>query len=207
MPFKRSIFALVTAILLTFALAAVASAQWPTTCVEANDAFERYVGNHHNVGIYQRTFGYGYEAEQACQRDHGRDIRAAFNWAFPGQSYSPPADTSVEIPPHWAPPAFYTAFVADEGNRFSFYFTIPNDGRPGALPILGIRFTIIGATQFREETQTLERGEEPPIGVSYYKSDFNPGMHVFVIRAFNSAGDGLPTYRKFNVTHRQGLGA
>ena len=98
---KRSIFAIIAGLLLAAGISTVALAQWPTTCVEANDAFERYVGNEHNVGIYQRTFGDGPEAEQACQNDHREDIRAAFNWAIP-ESTPATAPTPVEPPP---PPA------------------------------------------------------------------------------------------------------
>ncbi len=37
--------------------AATVSATWPTTGVEANDAFERNAGRLENVGIYQRVYG------------------------------------------------------------------------------------------------------------------------------------------------------
>lgn len=53
---------------------------WPSDCVELNDIVERHLGNHGNVGIYQRVFGV--EAEAACRSDHGSDVRSVFAWAF-----------------------------------------------------------------------------------------------------------------------------
>ena len=67
----------------TILLASSASpvfAQWPTTCVDLNDIVEAHLGNHNNVGIYQRVFGD--QAEQACQNDHRDDVRGVFAWAF-----------------------------------------------------------------------------------------------------------------------------
>lgn len=53
---------------------------WPSDCVELNDIVETHLGNHGNVGIYQRVFGA--EAESACRRDHRDDVRGVFGWAF-----------------------------------------------------------------------------------------------------------------------------
>ncbi len=55
---------------------------WPTDCVDLNDIVENHLGNHGNVGIYQRTFGA--EAETACRNDHREDVRGVFGWAFDG---------------------------------------------------------------------------------------------------------------------------
>ena len=66
-------------------------AQWPTTCVELNDIVEAHLGNHGNVGIYQRVFGV--QAEDACQNDHRDDVRGVFAWAFADASQS--ADTAT----------------------------------------------------------------------------------------------------------------
>ncbi len=55
---------------------------WPTDCVELNDIVENHLGNHGNVGIYQRTFGA--QAEPACRHDHRDDVRGVFGWAFGG---------------------------------------------------------------------------------------------------------------------------
>ena len=60
----------------------IAQAQWPTTCVELNDLAEAAVGNHQNVGIYQRA--YGDQAEAQCQSDHRDDVRRTFAWALGG---------------------------------------------------------------------------------------------------------------------------
>ncbi|MCY3802439.1 MAG: hypothetical protein OXG46_12780 [Chloroflexi bacterium] len=74
--------------------AAVVAAQWPTTCVELNDIVEAHLGNHGNVGIYQRTFGD--QAEAACQNDHRDDVRSVFAWAIGEQST--PSSTSAPQP-------------------------------------------------------------------------------------------------------------
>ena len=54
--------------------------QWPMTCVDLNDIVEEHLGNPHNVGIYQNTFGD--QAEAACQNDHRDDVIAVFGWAI-----------------------------------------------------------------------------------------------------------------------------
>lgn len=94
---------LIRAAILSLAMACftvpAALAQWPTTCIEANDAFEFAAGRHENVGIYQRVHGYGPEAESACQRDHGDDLRASFGWAFQASEPPPsPAPTPAADP-------------------------------------------------------------------------------------------------------------
>lgn len=92
-------FALLGSVL-AFALSAISVlAQWPTSCVEANDAFEQYIGNHQNVGIYQRVFGNAAAAEAACRRDHRADVRAAFWWAVQGVDRAPePAESPAPQP-------------------------------------------------------------------------------------------------------------
>lgn len=77
----RVIRALVIAALTAILLSTPALAQWPTTCVSLNDIVENHLGNHNNVGIYQRVFSD--QAEQACQNDHRDDVRGVFAWAFP----------------------------------------------------------------------------------------------------------------------------
>ena len=83
------IVALAAALALAFASPVLA--QWPTACVDLNDIVEDHLGNHGNVGIYQRTFDNG--AEAACQSDHRDDVRAVFAWAFDGESAGPIAPT------------------------------------------------------------------------------------------------------------------
>ncbi len=72
---------------------------WPTSCVELNDIVEAHLGNHHNVGIYQRVFGPA--AEDGCRRDHRDEVREVFAWAFganalPGQA-PPPWDATTGV--------------------------------------------------------------------------------------------------------------
>ena len=97
---------IVAAIALAAGTAAGVSAQWPTTCVELNDIVEQHLGNHHNVGIYQRTWGYGPQAEQACRNDHRQDVRNTFGWAV---GATPPPSTSVAV----APPPGSSSVSAD----------------------------------------------------------------------------------------------
>ena len=74
---------LVGAVVALLITAAPALAIWPTTCVEANDAFEYSAARRHeNVGIYQRVFGNAAAAEAACRNDHRGDIQGAFGWAL-----------------------------------------------------------------------------------------------------------------------------
>ncbi len=82
---RRILAAIVAATLMTAGLAVGVAADihdqgWPTTCVDLNDIVEGHLGNDHNVGIYQRVFGY--QAEIACQTDHRSDVRETFAWAF-----------------------------------------------------------------------------------------------------------------------------
>ncbi|MDE2868706.1 MAG: hypothetical protein OXR64_04420 [Chloroflexota bacterium] len=82
---------------------APALAIWPTTCVEANDAFEYAAGRLHNVGIYQRVYPDPVVAEAACQNDHRDDLRRAFAWAFRnGQPQSTAAPTNLREHPDWS---------------------------------------------------------------------------------------------------------
>lgn len=76
----RIVLSGVVAAVAAFGLATPALAQWPTTCVDLNDIVEAHLGNHGNVGIYQRVFGD--QAEQSCQNDHRGDVRGVFGWAF-----------------------------------------------------------------------------------------------------------------------------
>ncbi len=72
--------AVATLAALTATLSSVV-AEWPTTCIGANDAFESAAGRAENVGIYQRVFPDATEAEAACRRDHRADVQASFAWA------------------------------------------------------------------------------------------------------------------------------
>ena len=76
---RRFMAAVVAALSAVVFTSASVTAQWPITCVSLNDIVEGHLGNYHNVGIYQRV--YGYQAETACQNDHGDDVRSVFGWA------------------------------------------------------------------------------------------------------------------------------
>ncbi|MCY3801477.1 MAG: hypothetical protein OXG46_07840 [Chloroflexi bacterium] len=89
---KRIVLAVVAAMVSAVGMVAVASAQWPVTCVELNDIVEAHLGNTHNVGIYQSTFGEG--AEQGCQNDHRDDVQEVFAWAGIGEEII----REVEVP-------------------------------------------------------------------------------------------------------------
>ena len=65
---------------------------WPTTCVELNDIVEGHLGNPHNVGIYQNTFGD--QAEAACQNDHRNDVIAVFGWAIATDAGVPTSEST-----------------------------------------------------------------------------------------------------------------
>ena len=72
------------------------SGEWPTSCVDLNDIVEAHLGNDHNVGIYQRTFGD--QAEAACQNDHRNDVRSVFAWAIGGEVTAPAPPPPVATP-------------------------------------------------------------------------------------------------------------
>ena len=84
---RRLLSAALVAGILSLVAVAIATAhedhgtdEWPTTCVDLNDIVEEHLGNPHNVGIYQNTFGD--QAEAACQNDHRNDVIAVFGWAI-----------------------------------------------------------------------------------------------------------------------------
>ena len=79
--------------------------EWPMTCVDLNDVVEEHLGNLHNVGIYQNTFGD--QAEAACQNDHRDDVRGVFVWAFDDSSSAPtPSVPTASLP--LVDPALYS---------------------------------------------------------------------------------------------------
>ena len=106
-------FAAVVAGVLSIMTVAIAAAhedhstdEWPMTCVDLNDVVEEHLGNLHNVGIYQNTFGD--QAEAACQNDHRDDVRGVFVWAFDDSSSAPtPSVPTASLP--LVDPALYSA--------------------------------------------------------------------------------------------------
>ena len=110
---RTILFAAVVAGVLSIMAVAIAAAhedhstdEWPMTCVDLNDVVEEHLGNLHNVGIYQNTFGD--QAEAACQNDHRNDVRGVFVWAFDDSSSAPtPSVPTVSLP--LVDPALYSA--------------------------------------------------------------------------------------------------
>ena len=110
---RTILFAAVAAGLLSVMATAIAAAhvdhstdEWPMTCVDLNDVVEEHLGNLHNVGIYQNTFGD--QAEAACQNDHRDDVRGVFAWAFGASSATPAASPPTASLP-LVDPALYSA--------------------------------------------------------------------------------------------------
>ena len=56
------------------------------------------IGNHGNVGIYQRIYVHDFAAESACRLDHRADVVRTFAWALPRQS-TPAASVAPVSPP------------------------------------------------------------------------------------------------------------
>ena len=109
---KRVVLAAFAVVALLAISVSTALAQWPTSCVELNDIIEAGLGNHENVGIYERV--HGDQAEAACRREHERD-----GFLFGGRRYKTPSK---------AYPASYTqAFVERAIHRYN------NDGRQATL--------------------------------------------------------------------------
>ena len=107
----RLSLALVSAMLGTVAIVAVASAQWPTTCVELNDVVEKSLGNYHNVGIYQRVFGN--DAEEVCRNEHQDDARSLFAWANLAETPAvTPADEKVLTILYWQAPSVPSPYLS-----------------------------------------------------------------------------------------------
>ena len=110
---RTILYAAVVAGVLSIMAVAIAAAHedhstddWPMTCVDLNDIVEEHLGNHHNVAIYQKTFGG--QAEAACQNDHRDDVRGVFAWAFGASSSAPTASPPTASLP-LADSALYSA--------------------------------------------------------------------------------------------------
>ena len=100
---RRLFLAALAAGILSIMAVAIAAAhedhstdEWPTTCVDLNDIVEEHLGNHHNVGIYQNTFGD--QAEAACQNDHRNDVIAVFGWAIATEAGASGSDLELDWP-------------------------------------------------------------------------------------------------------------
>ena len=100
---RKLVLAAVAAGILSIVAMAIATAhedhstdQWPMTCVDLNDIVEEHLGNPHNVGIYQNTFGD--QAEAACQNDHRNDVIAVFGWAIADEASATSSDLDLDWP-------------------------------------------------------------------------------------------------------------
>ena len=93
---RRVAVAILLALTVLIAGVSAALADWPVTCVGANDAFEFSAGRYQNVGIYQRVFSDPIQAESACRSDHRGEMQAAFAWVW--------SDAVVQIPVQEAQP-------------------------------------------------------------------------------------------------------
>lgn len=97
----RLLMAVALATVAVTATTAGVSAQWPMECVALNDIVERHLGNHGNVGIYQRAFGD--QAEAACRADHRSDVQRTFAWALgstqPGSGVTGDPPAPIPNPP------------------------------------------------------------------------------------------------------------
>lgn len=100
--FVRLLMAAVVATVAVSATTVRVSAQWPTECVSLNDIVERHLGNHGNVGIYQRVFGD--QAEAACRADHRADVQRTFAWVFDSSQPGSGSTDAAQAPPPSQPP-------------------------------------------------------------------------------------------------------
>lgn len=129
---RRLTVSVVVAGLLVGLTAAVAAAQWPTSCVELNDIVEAHLGNHGNVGIYQKTFGD--QAEAACRNDHRDDVRSVFAWAIGGTAVTAPAPTQAPVAtPALAPVTTnWVSFTQRDSITHEVFAGVYVDGTDGA---------------------------------------------------------------------------
>ncbi len=79
----RCIRILTLVVIITTISLTTVSAQWPVTCIDLNDAFERLAGRTENVAIYQNV--HQDQAEERCRDDHREAVQRAFAWAFNGE--------------------------------------------------------------------------------------------------------------------------
>ena len=201
MPLKRLLAALVAAMLAAVALTATVSAQWPTSCVALNDIVEAHLGNHGNVGIYQRTFPNPSFAEDRCQNDHRADVHATFAWAIRLVPYTPTPssgsgwpETCVQLNDiveahlgnHGNVGIYQRAYGYSAATAWTSSWTNPG-------PIQGFRWTLTGPTS--------RSGGGPSNGgrLDLTFNDLPPGSYTFTIRSFNAGGDGPPAFANFII--------
>ena len=189
---------------------------WPTTCIGMNDTVEAHLNRPGNVGIYQRAFGGGPDAEQACRRDHRDDTRAAFAWLLAESTPSVPA-TPIDVGPpgpvsalamgdcarldHPTPQLHWyhcSRSGADAGYSRAVWVEIHPPLEGGGLVPHGYRGTLTGGPQ--HDTRVSRTG----IGISRRAfrltwGHLELGSYTYTVNAFNEAGDGPPVSLDFHV--------
>ena len=127
---------------------------WPTDCVELNDIVENHLGNHGNVGIYQRTFGA--QAETACRNDHREDVRGVFGWAFGGATTSavgPPLAINDLVKRSQAAVRYIR--TSDEGCGSAFVVTSDGYVVTNSHVLDGARQAVVGTHDGQEQQATV----------------------------------------------------
>ena len=200
---KRIVLAFVTAAFLLVAGTAVAYAQWPTSCVALNDIVEAHLGNHGNVGIYQRTYPNPFFAEEHCQNDHRADVQATFAWAIRLAPYTPSSGTPSGGWPTTcvALNDVVEAHLGNDGNvgiyqrayGYSQTTAWQTSWTYQESPIQGWRWTLTGPAS--------RSGVEPSNGgkLNLIFDDLPPGNYTLAVLAFNADGDGPPAFESFTI--------
>ena len=122
--------------------------------MELNDIVENHLGNHGNVGIYQRTFGA--QAEAACRNDHREDVRGVFGWAFGGATSSaigPPLATNVLVRQSQAAVRYIR--TPDEGCGSAFVVTADGYVVTNSHLLDGARQAVVGTHDGQEHQATV----------------------------------------------------
>ena len=198
-PKGRAILAVFVAVLTLVVALSIASAApsggWPTTCVALNDIIEANRGNLDKVGIYQRV--HGDQAEQACQNDHGPEVRAAFAWVG-----ATPAVASIETQAPISTPTPNSSIgglpsaprdLRVESSGGGYVVRAHPPANDGGLPLLGYRWSVTGATARSGEVRSPSGGFEIQI------DRLRPGDHEVTLIAYNSIGDSPPAATRFST--------
>ena len=132
---KRVVLAAFAVVALLAISVSTALAQWPTSCVELNDIIEAGLGNHENVGIYERV--HGDQAEAVCRSEH-RDS----GFLFGVRPY--------QLPSKSEPAAYTQAFVERAIHRYN------TEGLQATLDYYNSRASIDGQWyMFIADTDTM----------------------------------------------------
>ena len=154
---------------------------WPSDCVALNDIVENHLGNHGNVGIYQRTFGT--QAEGACRNDHRDDVRGVFGWAFDAATSNasgPPLAINELVKQSQAAVRYIR--TADDGCGSAFVVTADGYMVTNSHVLDGARQVVVG-TYDGQEQQAMVVADDPDADVALLK--LPGGSHPFL--AFGSS--------------------